>query len=291
MSKREKEWNVYEERTFFSGVTPKNEVMAFREYFMGGDVDTFLQKCTPDFASLIYLSPVQTLSDLKKVIEVSFRWCLSNQENPEWIARNSFKGDWDSFLMSAFENCLSANSYYSDDYALWVELFDWIYGKVYEPGRVVELVSGETLSKFTLMIDACKLSTTMLRGFAGYLWYPRERTESERYKFVVDYFLSLYPNCDPFFFSKQLPSGSKIIFDSKVYRKGAFTRHRAFLASMNNILTPYDEEEGLTELVPSDLELLEKLREGLKPPAMPLEYYELEKFVIKQGYDCLYASE
>jgi len=47
----------------------------------------------------------------------------------------------------------------------------------------------------------------------------------------------------------------------------------------------------VTELVPSDAELLEKLREGLRMPAMPPEYYELEKFVIKHGYDCLYASE
>lgn len=44
----------------------------------------FTDKTIPHMASLIYLSPVQSLDDLKLVIESSLRWSLANAENPEW---------------------------------------------------------------------------------------------------------------------------------------------------------------------------------------------------------------
>ena len=130
LKKREKEWKTYEEQTFFSGATPKKEVLSYKDYFMQGDIDGFVESCVPHFSSLIYLSPVQTLDDLKKIIEKSFRWCVDKQQDPEWIAKNGFKGDWDKFLMASFEHCLFAYERINNDYHLSIDLFKWIYGEL-----------------------------------------------------------------------------------------------------------------------------------------------------------------
>lgn len=292
LEKRENEWAGYEENTFFTGNTPKKEVMAYSEYFLNGDIKAFTDKTIPHMASLIYLSPVQSLDDLKLVIESSLRWSLANAENPEWRMRNhGYNGDWDTFLMSVVENCYIANSQFSSDYRLWLDMFKWIYGTKYDPTRVVELVAGEPHSRIHVKFNIAKTCNVLSRGIKGYLFYENERETGERFKHLVDYFLSLYPHCNPVFFSKQLPSSSKVKIEGVTYRKGAYIQQRSFLAAINNILTPYDEADGRTELVPSDPDLLDKLRKGLKQPTMPPEYYELEKFVISKGYDCLSASE
>lgn len=261
---------------------PVSEVEAYKKYFFEGDVSEFVDSSKRvHFDELILYSPVQTFESLKIVVDEAVDWLVNSQGS-----RDSAEDVLTQFFRTSLINAPHGN-FLPDQ--VFLELFNWVYGSSYEPGRKFCLASGG--ATIDLNINVEHMSLFLLNGIRRYIW-GIEKSKSY-FKKLIKYFLSIYPHYNKELFSRSMPSDSDFGVHSAI-NKGHYTKPRWLIASLNNIVTEYDLDEDyepLEALRVNDPDALNELRDSMSKIKMPEEYYELERFVLSKGSDCINASE
>lgn len=273
------EYQGLKDRLFQYHDDPTFEIEAYKNYFFTGDIDTFVKASERvRFADIIFYSPVQSFQSFLCVIEKAIEWLLKNPEKMTYSNVESITIQ--EYLASIFRYILSPpNGTHLPD-KITLATFFYLYGKKYTPTRAVSLTQGEEPFICTFEVDIESTCSYLRRGIRNYIWGGEDRGDNTRYKYLIDYFLSIYPYYDPINFSITDPSKSAL--------------SRWFIANLHNIVTiDYDLDENydpLEALVINDQKSLTYLKEGMEKIKMPAEYYELEKFVLIHGEDCIEAS-
>lgn len=174
---------------------------------------------------------------------------------------------------------------------VFLEFFLWVYGNTFESIRRLDLRSVEPIFALEFSVNVELIVSTLLDGIHEYIWGVQQF--SVRYSSLINYFCSAYPFYNQAFFSKAIPPDSYFSIDQPI-TKGYYTLPRWLIASLNNIVTEYDLDEDyepLEALRVNDPVALKELMNGMSKIKMPEEYYELERFVLSKGSDCINASE
>jgi hypothetical protein len=273
------EYQGLKDRLFQYHDDPTFEIEVYKNYFFTGDIDTFVKASERvRFADIIFYSPVQSFQSFLCVIEKAIEWLLKNPEKMTYS--NTGPMTIQKYLASIFRCILSPpNGNHLPDHII-LDMFFYTYGDIYQPTRKVKLTQGGNPFIYEFEIDVEDTCSNLRRGIRHYIWGGRDRGDNTRYKYLMDYFFSIYLYYDPINFSITDPSKSAI--------------SRWFIASLHNIATiDYDLDENhdpLEALVINDQKSLTYLKEGMEKIKMPAEYYELEKFVLIHGEDCIEAS-
>lgn len=269
---------------------PKSEIDAYEKYFLNGDIQEFIQESERvSFQDIIFFSPVQSFESMLKVISVTINWLI---QNPDKIGSSkNGKLTIEEYLNFIFRYTLSPpyGNYFPDK--LFSDMFIWLYGKEYEAVRNIQLSQDDKPFIFKFEIDVEHTCLNLLSGIHDYIWGIDNKESNASYKFLIDYFLSIYPRLNPICYSTELPPRSSFDIDSKITR-GHYTHSRWLIASLNGVVTEFDlddDDELLESLVINDEEAFAKLKDGMAMIKMPNEFYHLEKFVLEHGEDCIYA--
>jgi len=273
-------------RLFHYEDDPQSEIEAYKNYFFNGDIETFIKESERiRFQDIIFYSPVQIFESMQFVISVAVTWLLEHPSN--------VKGSVAEYLSNTFNHILSPPDglYLPDNITL--KMFSYFFGSRYEKTREIQLTQDGTPFILNFTVDVEYLCLDLLSGIRHYVWGTKRKGNNTRYKYLIDYFLSIYPHLNPICFSRSVPVRSSFGIEDKITR-GHYTHTRWLIASLHGIVTEFDLDDGyepLESLIINDHEALEHLKTGMAKIQMPDEYYELEKFVLKHGEDCIYTSE
>jgi hypothetical protein len=279
-------------RLFKHGDSPKLEIAAYEKYFFEGDIHAFAMGSERiSVEDIIYFSPVQSLSAIQCVISQAINWLLNNRNK---VGSNN-KRDLtiDEYLAIVFRYTISPplGNYLPDNVTL--DMFFWLFGKKYEKRREVVLIGGDTPYILNLTVDVEHMCSRLQAGIRDYIWNQCDKRDSTRYKFLIDYFLSLYPYLNVVCFSKTIPPASSFEVGASI-NKGSYSAQRWLIASLNHIVTEFDidnDYEELEAIIINDQKAFDQLRTGIEEIVMPNEFYELEKFVLKYREGCISVSE
>lgn len=287
LADREKKWQQLA-AAWLSGESEK-ELVARKNYFFEGDIDKYIENV--EKTSLYYVISDSPFKDVNAVIDsISKYWC--------WVlkaAQSREQSEQFSDINKRFNSNLHAIFSYKDDNLspeVCIGLFFWLYGKSYRKDRTVTLKNNDCTVTIPIEIDVNEFSHNLLDGILNYLWRTDQGINICIFRSFIPYFLSLYPNMSPVFFSTVLPDQQEYISDDgKKYQLSCFIWHRWLLTTLNGYITDYEKDEDIKELICNDDEALAQLKNGLNTLKMPDEFYRLQKFVLKHKGDSLYASE
>ena len=269
---------------------PNSEQDIIREYFYCGDIKKYICDSS-DITDMIVFeaTPFINLEDYLENLKIYWEWVL---ESP------ASNGNEHNLNRPVSERLIGKIEYYSlksiclpDE--LKRKLFFWTYGERYEADRVFPMSLGadQWQPKINMNIDwVCSRLMSCIRDYL--MGYDGAEKSNANGKFYIDYFLSIYPYMSDKCFSMNLCMNRFYEENGvQINLRGFQITNRWFVAGLHNILTNYEDDENIEELVIHDEEAFRYLKEGLSELEMPAAYYEVEKFVIKHGEECLYASE
>lgn len=298
LAKRKQQWlgigrsQGLKHRLFKYNDDPKKEQLAYKKYFFEGNVKTFIDESERvSVEDIIFLSPVQSLSAMQYVISEAVDWLLKNRNK---VGSNKDRRlTIDEYLAIVFRYTLypPLGNYLPDNVTL--DMFFWLFGDKYEKRREVVLIHGDTPYIFNLTVDVEHMCLGLQDGVRDYIWNQCDKRNSNRFKYLIDYFLSLYPHLDVVCFSKTIPSVSSFEVGASI-NEGSYLAQRWLIASLNNIVTEFDIDDDYEELeaiIINDQKAFDQLRTGIEEIVMPNEFYELEKFVLKYREGCISVSE
>jgi hypothetical protein len=272
---------------FFSAEST-DEIDAFKNYYNTGCVETYIQSGMPLRGyAILYRSPLLNLDDLLPQLKCYWDWVAEDPDNHchEYEKSRSI----DDRFTSIFQELVRGGERFP--VSLLEELFFWVYGKTYDPERQFPMTFGPNQWRPKLDFDIDFMCSTLQRGIRKYLMgynlRARDKEIATFYKSVIDYFLSIFPYMSRDIFSLELYprnySEDGVLINKSAYQIGT----RWLIAGLHNILTLYEDDEGITELVIHDQEAMDYLKAGLAKLKMPDEYYRLVEFVKETGFDCL----
>jgi hypothetical protein len=273
----------------FSGQT-KQEMDVIRDYFYYGDINKYLAMSSHITDMIVFeATPYINLDDYLDNIKIYWEWVIEaphkrgNKANLERPVENRLLGkiEYYSLLSSCLTNKLKR------------ELFFWCFGDTYDKERILPMHLGADSWQPKIHQNIDWVCFQLMNCIRNYLMgYDGEDKANENGQYYIDYFISLYPymtvkcfalkRCTDRFYEE---SGEQINL------QGFQLTNRWFIAGLHNILTMYEEEEEIHQLVIHDGAALKYIKEEIGKLKMPAEFYTLEKFVIKHGKDCLYATE
>lgn len=273
----------------FSG-EPTSELGVIREYFYYGNIQKYLADSKLIVDMMVFeATPFTKLEDYLDNIKIYWEWVLEYPQE---------RGNKANLERSVSERLLGKMQYYALEsayltYELKRDLFFWFFGKAYCSERLFPMPLGpdQWQPEITLDVDwVCSILMSCIRKYLmGYEGHHEENLNGQDY---IDYFLSIYPHMSAKCFALNCCTDRFYEENGKqINLTGYQFSNRWFIAGLHNILTVCEEEEEIDRLVIHDQKALNYLKECLDNIDMPNEYYELEKFVIKHGEDCIDASE
>jgi len=264
------------------------EVDAFKTYNITGDVEAYIQSGVSLRGSdVLYRSPLLNLDDLLPQLKCYWDWVAEDPENHchEYEKSKSI----DERFTSIFQELVRGGERFP--VGLLEDLFFWVYGKTYEPERQFPMTFGPNQWRPKLDFDidfmCSSLQSGIRRYLMGYNLHSRDKAIATFYKSVIDYFLSIYPYMSTDIYSLELYPQNYSENGVSINKSGYQIATRWFIAGLHNILTLYEDDDGITELVIHDQETMDYLKAGLAKLNMPDEYYRLVDFVKETGFACL----
>jgi hypothetical protein len=272
---------------YFDGESPE-VINAFEAYYNTGSVADYINSGVALRDSMILdMSPIGRLEELLPQIKIYWDWVVEDPTKHTHMVFNA-KSLEERFILFWSQLVRGGERF---PVSLLEDLFFWVYGKTYDSERELPMTFGPNNWRPKLDLDIDFMCSQLQRGIRKYLMgynlWAREKEISTFYKTSIDYFLSIYPHMSKDIFSLELYPQNYSENGVLVNKSSCQIGTRWFIAGLHNILTLYEDDEGITELVIHDQETMGYLKSGLAKLKMPEEYYRLVEFVKDTGFDCL----
>ena len=292
IAQREKGWGIH--CAHLDVALDDEEEKPLRDYYFNGDIDDLLERYHyKGFSTVLFNSPANNLADFQNIFIYYWNWVFEDLETRSfWKNAIPLRNDvtMEEYLVYV---CLEIGNWTAYQPAKpLAELFLWVFGDVYEPKRQFPISLGIEKWQPRLEFDPNILAIYLTRGLRSYLFsFKKGRCSYQKYKYLDKYFFSIFKYWDSDYYAK--------IFFEKNYKSDKNHKIdednqyilRWFIAGMEGVVTKREIKKNNREIPHNDIELENKIREGLKKLDLPQEYHDMVSFVHQYGERCLVAEE
>ena len=258
----------------------KPQERAMLDYFETGDYQKYISNETYiDPYVAMYFAPQDDLAHLKQRLEVTWHWVIestNHKENNFKLDKNSIEDRHNKVLGGLF---FKYGQMYSSRF--FADVFLYFYGDNYTEDRKSPIAIGPDKIRANLNVDPTSLGTQLASGIADYLFQrePELLFDTQRYKYLIDYFISILPFIDEACFALVMDGRKKQGSNSAKQH-----RMRGLLVPLYGYTTKYESEDGFLEPQVNDKESRDYLKSKIESMSMSDSFVNLVSLIEeKQG--------
>jgi hypothetical protein len=255
----------------------KPQGKAILEYFENGDFQKYISdEIYIDPYVAMYFAPQENLTHLEQRLEATWNWAIENSKHSENnfdLTNNSIEDRFNKVLGGLF---FKYGEMYSSGF--FADVFLYFYGKEYSPMCKSPVAIGPDKVQPTLTINPTSFGTQLAYGIRDYLFQrkPELLFDTQRYKYLIDYFISLLPFIDEVCYAPELENRKKR-GNNSAYQN----RIRGLLLPLYGYPTKYERKDGFLEPQVNDEKARDYLKSKIEGLTMPDSFLKLIN-LIKQ---------
>jgi hypothetical protein len=280
---REIQWAELSRQSFPSDAT-ENDLKPYRDYFFEGDVAKAIETGKFNgFRSILFWSPANNLKDVESIFSYYWKWFLG-YEDKERICQNHGCLSPEEYLNSILIDIAGWTYFLPEELA--AKIFLWVFGDTYICNRDFSLLLGDHTWVVPITVNSHDLAFYLLRGVKSYLFSYKYDPMFKKYVFLLQYFLSVFSCLNSKIYTK-----SRVDKNVKLFNNSDQIMVRWFIANLEGVVTKREIKKNNSEVPHNDLEKEVEFRKGISELNLPVEFYQLVKFIHLHGERCLIHFE